>query len=47
MLCDQWAWLGDGLGITLTCSAARQDYLDYCDVFEAVAETVDLLPRVA
>jgi hypothetical protein len=42
LLCDQWAWVVDGLGITLTCSAAREDYWDYCDVFEAIAETVDL-----
>jgi hypothetical protein len=42
LLCDQWAWVVGGLGITLTCSAAREDYWDYCDVFEAIAETVDL-----
>ncbi len=41
VLCDQWAWLVDGLGITLTCSVAREDYWDYCDMFEAVAETVE------
>ncbi len=45
VLCDQWAWLvpGDarGLGVTLTCSVARTDYWDHCDVFEAVAESVD------
>jgi hypothetical protein len=44
VLCDQWAWLVDGLAVTLTCSAARVDYPDWCDVFEAVAETVDLGP---
>jgi hypothetical protein len=42
VLCDQWAWLVDGLAVTLTCSAARVDYPDWCDVFEAVAETVDV-----
>lgn len=51
VLCDQWAWLtggpGPGLGITLTCSVAREDYWDYCDVFEAIAETVDVGPRAA
>lgn len=47
ILCEQWAWLGHGVGITLTCSCAREDYADYCDVFEAVAETVDLLPDAA
>ena len=44
VLCDQWAWLVGGLAVTLTCSAAREDYPDWCDVFEAVAETVDLGP---
>ncbi|CAN5185168.1 hypothetical protein BH09ACT12_BH09ACT12_01260 [soil metagenome] len=44
ILCDQWAWLTHGVGVTLTCSVAREDYADYCDVFEAIAETVDLLP---
>ena len=38
---DQWAWLVDGVGVTLTCTVAREDYADYCDVFEAVAETID------
>ena len=33
-------WLVDGLAATLTCSAAREDYPDWCDVFESVAETV-------
>ncbi len=47
VLCEQWAWLADGLGVTLTCSVAREDYPDYCDVFEAIAETVELEPRAA
>ncbi|MDO9456661.1 hypothetical protein [Nocardioides sp.] len=51
VLCDQWAWLvggpTGGLGVTLTCSAARVDYPDWCDVFEAVAETVELGRRAA
>lgn len=42
LMCDQWAWLVEGIGITLTCSVAREDYADYCDVFEAIAETVEL-----
>ncbi len=42
LLCDQWAWVVGGLGITLTCSVAREDYWDYFELFEAVAETVDL-----
>lgn len=41
LLCDQWAWVVDGQGLTLTCTVARQDYADYCDVFEAIAETFD------
>ncbi|WP_148612138.1 hypothetical protein [Nocardioides rubriscoriae] len=47
VLCDQWSWLVDGVGVTLTCSAARVDYLDWCDVFEAVAETVEVGRRAA
>lgn len=43
---EQWAWLVGTLGLTLTCSVAREDYWDWCDVFEAIAETVDL-SRVA
>jgi len=47
VVCDQWAWLVDGLGVTLSCSVAREDYLTYCDLFEEVAATVDVLPRLA
>ncbi len=47
VLSDQWAWLFDGLGVVLTCSVAREDYPDYCDVFEAIAETVNIGPRAA
>jgi hypothetical protein len=36
-----------GLGVTLTGSVAREDYWDYCGVFQAVAETVDIGPRAA
>lgn len=46
VMCEQWAWT-EGPGVTLTCSVAREDYWDYCDVFEAIAETVDLGPRAA
>ncbi|KAA1427606.1 hypothetical protein [Nocardioides antri] len=46
VLCDQWAWLVDGLGVTLTCSVAREDYLTYCDLFESIAATVDVVPRL-
>ncbi|MDP2771949.1 MAG: hypothetical protein Q8O61_00210 [Nocardioides sp.] len=47
VLCDQWAWVAGGVGVTLTCSVAREDYGDYCDVFEAIAATVDLGPLAA
>ena len=47
VLTDQWSWLTDGLGVTLSCSAARTDYPDYCDVFEWIAETVRIGPRAA
>lgn len=47
VICDQWAWVAEGVGVTLTCSVAREEYADYCDVFEAIAQTVDLLPDVA
>ncbi len=45
VLCDQWAWLVAGLGVTLTCTVAREDYLTYCDLFEDVAATVEIVPR--
>ncbi|MDQ4054335.1 MAG: hypothetical protein M3237_16750 [Actinomycetota bacterium] len=47
VLCDQWVWQKEGLSVTLTCSVAREDYWDWCDVFEAIAETVDVGPRAA
>jgi hypothetical protein len=47
VLCDQWAWLQDERDLTLTCSVAREDYWDWCDVFEAIAETVEIRPRAA
>ncbi|MBS4752867.1 hypothetical protein KG112_08615 [Nocardioides sp. zg-ZUI104] len=40
VVCDQWAWAFGDLGVTLTGSVAREDYLDYGDVFEEVATTV-------
>lgn len=42
VICDQWAWVVDGVGITLTASVAREDYADYCDLFEDVAATVSV-----
>jgi hypothetical protein len=47
VLCDQWAWPAGSVVVTLTCSVAREDYWDWCDVFEAIAETVDVGPRAA
>lgn len=47
VVCDQWGWLPGPLGVTLTCSVAREDYWDYCDVFEAIAETVHIGPQAA
>ncbi len=44
VLCDQWAWLIDGQGVTLSCSAAREDYPDYCDLFDTIAESVEVRP---
>jgi len=41
LLCEQWAWLVGGVGYTLTCTVGRGDYADFCDVFEAVAETFE------
>ncbi|GAA4819471.1 hypothetical protein ACFQ0K_10830 [Nocardioides caeni] len=37
---EQWAWRVDGVGVTLTGTVARVDYLDYGDLFEEVAATV-------
>ena len=42
VVCDQWAWLHDGLGVTLTGTVARVDYADYADLFEDVAATVEI-----
>lgn len=42
VLCEQWSWLLDGYGVTLTGSVAREDYADHCDLFETVAETVEV-----
>lgn len=42
IVCEQWAWLVDGVGVTLTASVDRRDYATYCDLFEDVAATVDI-----
>ncbi|UUW90257.1 hypothetical protein [Pimelobacter simplex] len=45
VVAEQWSWLVDGVGVTLTGSVARADYADYADVFEEVAAT--LVPGVS
>lgn len=47
VIVEQWAWAVDGVGVTLTCSVAREDYEDYCDVFEGVAGSVEIVPAAA
>ncbi len=47
VVCDQWAWVLDGIGITVSCSVAAEEYATYCDLFETVAESVQLTRRVA
>jgi len=42
LMCEQWAWLHDGVGVTLTGTVARADYAAYADLFEDVAATVEL-----
>ncbi|MCL2543403.1 MAG: hypothetical protein FWE71_13245 [Nocardioidaceae bacterium] len=46
LITEQWSWLVDGLGVTLTCTVARQDYAAYCDLFEDVAATVEVRPAL-
>ncbi|MFC4784467.1 hypothetical protein ACT8ZV_08335 [Nocardioides sp. MAHUQ-72] len=41
VICEEWAWQLDGLGVVLTGAVAREDYPDHCDLFEAVAEAFD------
>jgi len=44
VLVEQWAWhVSDPvcLGVTLTCAVARGDYVDYCDLFDAVAASIE------
>jgi hypothetical protein len=36
---EQWCWLIQGVGFTLTGTVAREDYADYTDLFEDVAGT--------
>ena len=39
LVCEQWAWLVNGSGYTLTGTVGREDYADYCELFEAVASS--------
>ena len=41
VLSDQWLWVVDGVGHQLLGTVAAEEYADYCDVFESVAETFD------
>lgn len=47
VLSEQWAWLVDGVGVTLTGSVAREQHRAYRSLFEAVAASVDVLPLAA
>lgn len=44
LLSDEWAWLVEGVGFVLTCTAAREDYPDLCDVFDSIAEAFEPYP---
>jgi hypothetical protein len=41
VLSDQWLWVVSGVAHVLVGTVAAEDYEDYCDVFESVAETFD------
>lgn len=47
LVSEQWSWVVGGTGLTLTGTVAREDYADYCDVFEAVAATLEPGPLAA
>ncbi|MEI5674283.1 MULTISPECIES: hypothetical protein [unclassified Nocardioides] len=47
LVSEQWSWLLGGTGITLTGTVAREDYADYCEVFDAVAATFEPGSRAA
>lgn len=47
LVSEQWSWRIGGTGITLTGTVAREDYEDYCEVFEAVAATFEPGSRAA
>jgi hypothetical protein len=39
LLSEQWCWLVDGVGYTLTATVDRVDYADFTDLFEEVASS--------
>ena len=41
VLTDEWLWVVDGVAHLLLGTVAAEDYEDYCDVFESVAETFE------
>ena len=41
LVSEQWSWLLGRTGLTLTGTVAREDYADYCEVFEGVAATLE------
>lgn len=47
LVSEQWSWRVGGVGFTLTGTVAREDYEDWCDVFEAVAATFEPDSRAA
>ena len=47
LITEQWSWLVDGVGVTLTCTVERADYIDYCELFEDVAGTLEILSVAA
>ena len=45
LVSEQWCWLIEGVGFTLTGTVAREDYADFCDLFEDVAGTFSVRRR--
>lgn len=39
LVSEQWSWLIRGVGFTLSCTVAGEDYADYTDLFEDLAAT--------
>ena len=45
LVSEQWCWLIEGVGFTLTGTIAREDFADFCDLFEDVAGTFSVRRR--